>query len=112
MERRLDEEVVNELIELVIRHFKPTFGFGHIDFNWFADHYRTTTPFEDRLWPLCVYGPETVSKGLVTGLKRTLRKSGVSYRAKRFEDGTLLLMQREHRKSPRVLEVDGSLVDL
>jgi hypothetical protein len=42
-------------MDLVVRHFHPTYGFGFRGFNKFTSMYTTMPPPEDRYWPYNIY---------------------------------------------------------
>lgn len=48
----------HRVMDLVVRHFHPTYGFGFKGFGRFANMYRSMPPPEDRYWPYNVYDLE------------------------------------------------------
>jgi hypothetical protein len=101
--------VFNRMLDLIVRHFRPTFAYGGKAFNTFVERYRDMAPPEERVWPFNIYDIWAYPDDLRQRLISIQEQGNINWVMRFVEDRYAILMHNDKTIDPYTL--DGRMTD-
>jgi hypothetical protein len=85
-------------VDIIIEHFEPFYGFGHIQFNRWCDNYNRIPPPEIRIWPYNLFNLEAYPSGLKGRLEDFIEDNAHEWDLRYIGDNMVELRTKDLRR--------------